>query len=83
MTHQDDKTPFLSNRIDYLNVYEDDEAYFSAGVFFLPKGHSLPLHDHKNMLVITKILSGKVMINSYERKNPLNTSTTYVIYFYL
>lgn len=80
MTHPDDKTPFISNKIHYMSLYEDSDGYFCAGIFFVPKGHALPLHDHTGMLVISKVLRGEVQINSYDKKFPKDTSLTYEFY---
>lgn len=33
--------------ISYVNIHsEDDDERFSFGLFFIPKGGLLPLHDH-------------------------------------
>ena len=31
---------------------------FTIGIFFLPKGKSIPLHDHPHMIVLSKALAG-------------------------
>lgn len=39
-----------------LNENED----FNIGMFFLPKGHEIPLHDHPEMIVVSKIIEGRL-----------------------
>lgn len=39
-----------------LNENED----FNIGMFFLPKGHDIPLHDHPEMIVVSKVLEGSL-----------------------
>lgn len=52
--------------IDYKNLIEEN-PYYSAGVFFLPKGSKLPLHDHRNMLVFCKLIYGRAEFKSYDK----------------
>ncbi len=56
----------FNRQIDYKN-YIDENPFFSAGMFILPKGSKLPLHDHRNMLVFCKMLYGKALFNSYDK----------------
>lgn len=42
--------------------YLDED--FNISIFFLPKGFVIPYHDHDGMVVMTKILAGKVDIAS-------------------
>ena len=52
--------------IDYKNLL-DGHPYYSVGIFILPKFSRMPIHDHKNMLVYTKLLCGKAEIKSYDK----------------
>eukprot|EP00903_Cladosiphon_okamuranus_P012342 g11571.t1 len=54
----------LPGEIRYLHVAQ--EATFSVGVFVLPPGACIPLHDHPNMSVLSHVLYGSVKITSYD-----------------
>ena len=54
------------NQFDYLDILENKPEY-NIGVFLIPKGSRIPLHDHPNILVISKIIFGNVLIKSYDR----------------
>lgn len=45
--------------------------YFSeaceVGLFFLPRGESIPLHDHPDMHVFMRVLLGSLHVHSYTR----------------
>lgn len=55
--------------ISYANIHSEDDERFSFGLFFIPKGGFLPLHDHPNMFVFSKILMGKVKRLSFSLTN--------------
>jgi hypothetical protein len=38
---------------------------FHIAVFLVPRSYSLPLHDHPNMAVASKLVSGKLNVRSY------------------
>eukprot|EP00736_Rhodelphis_marinus_P014147 Rmarinus@m.969 len=42
---------------------------FECGVFILPRNAQIPLHNHPEMVVLTKILYGKLSIVSYDLKD--------------
>lgn len=42
----------------FLPISENEE--FNVGIFLIPKGSEIPLHDHPQMLVISKILTGRL-----------------------
>ena len=45
----------------------DNKPNFTAGVFLVPKGNSIPLHNHPKMLVVTKLIWGNILIKNYDR----------------
>ncbi|KAG7400701.1 hypothetical protein PHYBOEH_004748 [Phytophthora boehmeriae] len=49
-------------RVHYEHVYEDET--FSIGIFILPPGVSIPLHDHPGMSVISRLLYGSLHIKA-------------------
>ncbi|KAF8654354.1 hypothetical protein HU200_061534 [Digitaria exilis] len=51
-------------RITYVHIYQCDD--FSMGVFCFPAGATLPLHDHPEMVVLSKLLYGSVRVRSYD-----------------
>lgn len=61
-----DLTPHYLNTLqqaECLTILEHPAIEISA--FLLPKDMALPLHDHPNMIVCSKILFGKARIKSY------------------
>jgi len=53
-----------SDRVVYKPIYEG--PLFHMGIFAIPRGGSIPLHDHPEMTVISKLLFGKVRLQSYD-----------------
>ncbi|KAG8087368.1 hypothetical protein GUJ93_ZPchr0010g10628 [Zizania palustris] len=51
-------------RITYVHIHQC--ADFSMGVFCFPAGATLPLHDHPEMVVLSKLLYGSVRVTSYD-----------------
>ncbi|KAK4532723.1 hypothetical protein CCYA_CCYA13G3580 [Cyanidiococcus yangmingshanensis] len=51
---------------------------FSVGVFVLPKGAYLPLHDHFGMVVVSRVLWGSLIMRALDFDNP-STSTDYSV----
>uniref|UniRef100_A0A0E0EMD1 cysteine dioxygenase n=1 Tax=Oryza meridionalis TaxID=40149 RepID=A0A0E0EMD1_9ORYZ len=55
-------------RITYVHIHQC--ADFSMGVFCFPAGATLPLHDHPEMVVLSKLLYGSVRVKSYDWVTP-------------
>lgn len=51
--------------ICYHHIHSD--AALSIGIFVLPKGACLPLHDHPRMTVLSKLLFGSLEVTSYDQ----------------
>ncbi|CAM9917132.1 unnamed protein product [Ectocarpus sp. 6 AP-2014] len=49
-----------------MPVFGGPEACFEMTVFVLPKGGEIPLHDHPNMAVLSRILFGTLDVASYD-----------------
>ena len=56
----------MQDDIDDCLVLHDIED-FSIALFKFTKNKSYPIHDHKNMIVLTKLLKGKVVFNYYDK----------------
>jgi hypothetical protein len=63
-----DRRNIADDEISYQNLLED-APHYSVGLFFFPKGSYIPLHDHLNLLVFSKVLSGNLQITSYDKLN--------------
>eukprot|EP00741_Cyanophora_paradoxa_P015299 tig00000194_g14768.t1 len=50
--------------ISYVQLYED--SYISVGLFLMPRGSSIPLHDHPGMSVVSKVVEGRIHVRSYD-----------------
>lgn len=57
------KDTYISEISTCATLYHD--SLFHLAIFYLPKGTLMPLHDHPNMCVITKVLHGMINISSY------------------
>ncbi|KAI9895259.1 hypothetical protein PsorP6_016620 [Peronosclerospora sorghi] len=54
----------LPKHVHYKHIYEDQT--FSIGIFILPPGVAIPLHDHPRMSVISRVLYGSVYVKAYD-----------------
>ena len=50
--------------VGYHHVHSDEQM--SIGIFVLPPGACLPLHDHPGMTVLSKLLFGSLRVTSYD-----------------
>jgi hypothetical protein len=48
---------------------------FSLAVFILPAGHRLPIHDHPQMTVLCKLITGTLLYRSFTPNNGLYDCT--------
>jgi len=55
--------------IGYVPMVE--EQHFTVGIFIIPPGARIPLHDHPDMCVVSRVLYGKMQVISldWEHKN--------------
>ena len=50
--------------IGYYHVYKDPSL--SIGIFVIPAGSGIPLHDHPGMTVLSRVVAGRVTVTSYD-----------------
>jgi hypothetical protein len=58
-----------SNIVRYLHVKEVPNKY-SAGIFVFPPNAEIPLHDHPDMVVLSRVLYGEMKVHSYDVVSP-------------
>jgi hypothetical protein len=58
-----------SESIRYIHIDEIPEQY-SLGIFVFPPFARIPLHDHPNMVVLSRVLYGDVTVRSYDIIHP-------------
>lgn len=49
---------------------------FHICIFVLPRGYKIPLHDHPNMTVISKVLAGSLKMRAFSLESSTSTSTS-------
>eukprot|EP00215_Chloropicon_roscoffensis_P001612 CAMPEP_0198463954 /NCGR_PEP_ID=MMETSP1456-20131121/2196_1 /TAXON_ID=1461544 ORGANISM="Unidentified sp., Strain RCC1871" /NCGR_SAMPLE_ID=MMETSP1456 /ASSEMBLY_ACC=CAM_ASM_001119 /LENGTH=241 /DNA_ID=CAMNT_0044189541 /DNA_START=221 /DNA_END=946 /DNA_ORIENTATION=- len=50
--------------VTYYHIYECPD--FTVGIFCIPEGRDIPTHDHPGMTVCSKVLYGRVRVESYD-----------------
>ncbi|CAH0514840.1 unnamed protein product [Peronospora belbahrii] len=60
----DNRVSKRSKHVHYKHIYEDKTV--SIGIFILPPGVSIPLHDHPRMSVISRVLYGSIHVKTYD-----------------
>ncbi len=58
-----------------LDIFKLPEKLHVA-LFLIPRGQGIPLHDHPNMTVLTKVLSGSMRLNSYTEQHEEQLTNT-------
>jgi hypothetical protein len=55
----------MAGGVRYLHMIERQNLY-SIGIFVFPPGADIPLHDHPNMAVLSRVLYGSVTAKSFD-----------------
>lgn len=61
---------YVLNAKDSVCMNIVNSAEFDIQVFVIPKGKQLPLHDHPNMAVLSKVISGTLNVRSFSPTKP-------------
>lgn len=59
------------NVVRYLHVKEVPDKY-TIGIFVFPPNLQMPLHDHPNMIVLSRVLYGELNVTSFDIVMPQN-----------
>eukprot|EP00580_Thalassiosira_gravida_P020632 CAMPEP_0201675600 /NCGR_PEP_ID=MMETSP0494-20130426/39922_1 /ASSEMBLY_ACC=CAM_ASM_000839 /TAXON_ID=420259 /ORGANISM="Thalassiosira gravida, Strain GMp14c1" /LENGTH=502 /DNA_ID=CAMNT_0048158099 /DNA_START=263 /DNA_END=1771 /DNA_ORIENTATION=+ len=62
------------NIVRYLHVREVPHKY-SIGIFIFPPNAEIPLHDHPDMVVLSRVLYGELLVRSYDVLPAATTET--------
>lgn len=62
-----------SKLITYIHIWEDTDL--SMGVFVLPRGCCIPVHDHPNMKVLSSLLYGSVRVTSFDKEQQMEAGS--------
>lgn len=60
----------INNTVRYLHVVDLPHKY-SVGIFVFPPNARMPLHDHPNMIVLSRVLYGELQVHSYDIVHPV------------
>jgi len=65
--------PFLRGKVTYLHLSEG--SAFTLGIFMIPQHAQIPLHDHPNMTVISRLLFGSMRVRAFDPVVPSANSS--------
>ena len=66
MSNISDKLHFKNKKeMGYMHIMDD--KFYSVGIFLLPNGVDMPPHNHKNMMVFSKIIVGQAELESFDK----------------
>jgi len=63
-----------NNIVRYLHVSEVPHRY-SVGIFVFPPNAEIPLHDHPDMVVLSRVLYGELQVQSYDVLSDIDDKT--------
>ena len=63
-----------NNVVRYLHVVDAPQK-FSVGIFVFPPNARMPLHDHPNMIVLSRVLYGELQVQSYDIVHPVGSTS--------
>ena len=70
----DNKSEINNNTVRYLHVVDIPHKY-SLGIFVFPPNARMPLHDHPNMIVTSRVLYGELQVQSYDIVHPVGPTS--------
>lgn len=67
--------PLIGIQREFANNFQENtcmnvcyDQNFNVAIFLIPKGATLPLHDHPHMTVLSKIVHGELFMKSFTKK---------------
>lgn len=60
-----------------MSIYSSKK--FDISLFIVPAGLAMPLHDHPNMAVLSKLLLGSALCTSYTKLQPMSTPASHPV----